>query len=464
MNAALPHRMPFVCGLVAIAMILTACGGGPAEPPSSAEELLERVRYTMANVETFAYSGKVVSDRLQDGQRIVLTNTIEGWRGQGDTYAVRESYSEVADPPRPNEQQVGNTLEWVAEGGMVLSRSTRGDNRWREFAFSLSGRPPSSPNIDILDNFSITGWTDDATLSGVPVYVITGTHPYGSGGQTSTVELTMTHDTYELWRTLTTVDLSVVGGDAARQKSHINTYDYRLTGFGQVVSITMPDDFEPAQFATYTFEFDGEFDRAAVGEMVNERLHALGASGIMGPVWSEKMTIRLFGETLSPERVQAILVPLGKAELFVRHCLTSDCEGLGEFEDHPTGVGSADITKASATRQPTNGDSPIGLGLTEDGVGILNVLLRDQPTSAQQRLVLFVDGVELLVGPFEVGAHSPHLRLTGDFLNGQEVNDWAAIIGDGPLHVRFTLVDYIPPRGPHHVPTPMPGPTPTPLR
>lgn len=263
-------------------------------------------------------------------------------------------------------------------------------------------------------------------------------------------------------RIVTRVDTAERVKDGAQ--GEVITVDSRFSAFGCTVEIEFSAEFEPAQFATYVFEIDGDVQKEHLRDTIRERLYTIGANGMGTSIVGGNLTIRLIGQTFPPERVAAALGPGGYVELLLRRCTINDCTAGEGYVDTPTGVNSSHMLRASPTRFPLSPTSPIGISLSDDGAALLNDLTNELPPCSGTTLVLSVDDVLLLSSPVEIGGRTPQLRMTGDFTTAQEVEVWAAVIGGGSLDVGLALVDYIPPRAPHQKQTGMRLPTPTPTR
>lgn len=448
--------------LVTVLAFLVACGGSADTPtplpPTTVEELLERTTAAMALVESYAFNSSFRSESVRDGQSSVSMITTQGQRGPGDSYSTRDTYA--ADPSRDYD---GGTVEWLAVDGVILRRTPGpSETAWVEDAFYMSGRPPAMPPLAIPADFNSTSWDADATLDGRTVHQVTGTSTMIFEGSIAEIDLYIAPDVYHISRIVIRVDTAgrLPGGGPGE----IITMDMRLSDFGSAVEIGLPAEFEPAQFATYVFEIDGDFQEEHLRDIVADRLRELGANGMGTSMADGKLTIRLIGQTFPPERVAAALGRVGYVEVLLRQCTSSDCTTGQGYVDTPTGVNSSHIRRASPTRFPLTPTSPIGISLSDEGAALLNRVASQLPPGSGSSLVLFVDDALLLSSPVEVGARPPQLRMTGEFTTTQEVEDWAAVTGGGVLDVGLELVDYIPPRAPHQTPPRMQLPTPTPTR
>ena len=210
-------RSSYVLALLATAAILSACGSGSVEPPSSAQDVLERMSEAMASVESLAFTGERTFIRTEEGQRSVTTVAVDGLYGANDSYFVREDYDWVDDPPRIGGGLLKGQVEWVAADGVVLSRNaTGGDGLWREFASSFSGRPPSAPSWEFPGVLSINDWQDDFNLDGILVHHFRAERPYGDTGAIQSLRLFVAQDSYRLVRLMMTVDLDSLSEEKTR--------------------------------------------------------------------------------------------------------------------------------------------------------------------------------------------------------------------------------------------------------
>jgi hypothetical protein len=458
MFANLPMLTRFM-PLVTVLAFLVACGE-PADtptplPPTTVEELLERTAAAMALVESYAFNSSFRSESVRDGQPSVGVITTEGERGPGDSYSTRDTYA--ADPSRGYE---GGAIEWLAVDGVVLRR-TPGPNEgpWVEDAFNLSGRPPTMPPLEIPADFDSTSWDDQATLDSRTVHRVTGTSMMIFARTIAEIDLYIAPDSYHIVRIVIRMDTSRREPDGGSGETI--TMDMRLSDFGSLVEIEFPADFEPAQFATYVFEINGDFQEEHLRDIVSDRLSTIGSTGSGTSIADGTLTIRLIGQTFPPERVAAALGQVGYVELLLRWCSSGDCTTGEGYVDTPTGVDGSHILRASPTRFPLKPTSPIGISLSDDGAALLNDLANELPPDSGDSLVLAVDGVLILGSPLDIAERTPQLRMIGDFTTAQQVEDWAAVIGSGPLDVELTLVDYRPPRNEHQARPEIPTPTPT---